>query len=174
MLARIIPLAIPFLLVACSGSSKATTGKEFLKKFQEAIKGKEASTLWDMMSKNTQLMLENELSQEIQNGYYSENKKNALLKEFNNVRWTGDGDKDLRQMKPKILFLDRLERKLKEGSIYREFRDYRFAKEEPSGQGILLTVKTPGNNEIGIVLVLKNDYLKYDQELTVRYATENP
>ena len=38
MLTRIIPLAIPFLLVACSGSSKATTGKEFLKKFQEAIK----------------------------------------------------------------------------------------------------------------------------------------
>ena len=171
MLVRIIPLAIPFLLVACSGSSKATTGIEFLKKFQAAIKGKEASTVWEMMSRNTQLMLENELRQEIQNGYYTENQKNTLLDEFQNVRWTGDGDKDLRQIKPKVLFLDRLQRKLDAGSIYREFRDYRFENEKPKGKGILLNVKNPGNTGIGIVLVLENDYLKYDQELTVRYAT---
>jgi len=172
MLVRIIPLAIPFLLVACGGSSKATTGKEFLTKFKKAIKAKEASTVRDMMSRNTQLMLENELMQEIQNGYYSENQKNTLLEEFQNVRWTGDGDKDLRQIKPKVLFLDRLQRKLDAGSIYREFRDYRFENEKPKGKGILLNVKNPGNTKIGIVLVLENDYLKYDQELTVRYATE--
>ncbi len=173
MLIRIIPLfVIPFLLLACGSSSDATTGKEFLEKFKAAMKEKEASTIWDMLSKNTQLLFKTEMEQEITTGYYSGTTKERLLQEFQGVRWTGEGEKDLRKIKPKTLYLDRLQRQLKNQIAFSPFRNYHYLRENPKGKGIILFVKNAGGAETGIALVFEGDYLKYDQELTAQYKMD--
>lgn len=167
---RLIALTCPLLALACGGSSKATTGEEFLEKFQAAVKEKEAGTLWKMLSKKTRRLRENEIKYEVRNGYYHETQKDTLLKEFHAVKWTGDGDKDLREIKPERLCLDRLQRRLDKGGAYRDFRDYRFLEEKSEGKGVLLTVKTPSGQKVRIVLAREDDYLKFDEELTGKYS----
>ncbi len=169
--APLFALLLPLLAAACNAGSNATTGTEFLEKFKEAVKEKEAKTLWKMLSKKTQDLLKNELKQEIQKGYHNAATKTKLLNEFEKVDWHGDEEKDLREIDAEELYLDRLQRQLNSGTAYREFKSYRFVEEKPEGNGVLLTVRDTGDRKIGIVLILEDDYLKYDQELTMRHAT---
>ena len=146
--------ALTALVAGCKAKHEATSGKEWLRKYQAAAKNNDADTCWKMISRESQ-------------GHFSDAVKNIkeTLKsggpaaEMFRKGW--QLEKDIAAYSDEELAKKMLMRKEQEESVKST-----FVEEKAEGNNVLLTVDRGGARQT-MVLIKEEGSLKYDFKATM-------
>lgn len=158
-------LMVVGLLAGCKAKHEASSGKEWLEKFQAAAKAKDAETCWKMFSKDTQ---------------------KQMTDSAKSIKEMAGKSKDMDKTMKETLKLDKNPSECGEEELAKkmmfgkdgagdEMGKVKFVEEKSEGDKVILVTQTEGKDKKDEVVLVKEDgYLKLDMKAMMEREKAKP